>query len=49
MAEKDVIFTVEEALWQRAKIAAAMQNITLKEFVTAAIEKSLNDTSTIKV
>jgi predicted HicB family RNase H-like nuclease len=42
MADKDVIFTVDESLWQQAKIEAARQGITLKEFVTEAIKRLLD-------
>jgi hypothetical protein len=41
MAEKEVIFTVDEDLWQRAKIEAAIRNIPLRELVAEAIRKEI--------
>lgn len=43
MAEKDVIFPVEETLWQKAKVQAARENIPLKEFVARAIQNELDN------
>ena len=42
MAEKDVLFTVDEDLWQKAKIQAVTENISLRDFVSRAIQNELN-------
>ena len=41
MAEKEVKLQISEALWKRAKVAAATQEITLKELCTKAIKEEV--------
>jgi hypothetical protein len=41
MAIKDVIFTVDAILWQRAKVEAAKRGIPLRVLVATAIETEL--------
>jgi hypothetical protein len=41
MAIKDVLIEIEETLWQRAKVEAALRNIPLKELVALAIQNEL--------
>jgi predicted HicB family RNase H-like nuclease len=42
VAEKDVILTIDESLWQKAKIQAVTEDITLREFVARAIQNELS-------